>query len=105
MLTTSTKEAVFKKLYESDGAILPRLTKSRAANLAYTVGLKTMSLYVGTDEENAPVLDMCLTSLAGKEVWMRCYPRFVYVSIPGEPLPALVDYLGFAAWAEKTKIF
>lgn len=103
-MSLDLKEKLFSAFYRGQGSSLPRPTKSRAAHLAYSAPAHKVSLQVNEDEDGGRVLDMCVTASKG-DVWMRCYPRYLLVSLPGETIPVMVDYLGFSAWAEKTKIF
>lgn len=106
MLTIEQKEKLFQAVCKGDGKNLPRVLKSRAANLAYNVKVSGLSLYVVSDEDEELALDMCLKPISSNEsVWLRCYPRFLFAFEPNDPSPSIIDYNAFQAWSGKNKIF
>jgi hypothetical protein len=106
MLTIEQKEKLLRTVCKGDGKNLPRVLKSRAANLVYNVKLSELSLYVVSDEDEDLALDMCMKSISSEEpVWLRCYPKFLFAFEPNNSSPSVMDYHAFQTWSVKNKIF
>ena len=106
MLTIEQKEKLFRAVCKGDGKNLPRVLKSRAANLAYNAKVAELSIYVVSDEDEDLALDMCMKPISSEEsVWLRCYPKFLFAFEPNNPSPSVMDYHAFQAWSVKNKIF